>query len=198
MVHVFQCFLPYSRSKSVHFSFWTFFTVSHHNPGFTVSVSQFPCFSLFSPYSRSYSVHFCFSRFFFLPYSRLYRVVFSNFKFCSFLRKIQVLRCAFLIFRVFSISCHNPGPKVFISHFPRFSVFCTYPGHRACFFLFSCFSILPAMFHVIQCLCLIFHLFQVSCHIPSPTVYISHIQRLSVFLAIFQVIQCLLRIFQVF
>ena len=156
-----------------------------------MSVSQFPCFSLFSPYSRSYSVHFCFSTFFFLPYSRLYRVVFSNFKFCSFLRKIQVLRCAFLIFCVFSISCHNPGPKVFISHFPRFSVFCTYPGHRACFFLFSCFSILPAMFHVIQCLCLIFHLFQVSCHIPSPTVYISHIQHLSVFLAIFQVIHCL-------
>ena len=103
----------------------------------------------------------------------------------------QVLQCAFLIFhafhcfstyprsyselfsfsKFFSVSRHIPCHTVFISHFPHFSVFL-------------------AIFQVIKCVCLIFHVFLVSCHIPSPTVCISHFLCFSVFLALFQILKC--------
>ena len=76
------------------------------------------------------------------------------------------------------------------------------------------FFIFPAIFQVIECLCLIFNVFQISrhtqvlqCvfsfftfftmsrHIPGPTVCVSHFARCSVFLAIFQVLACEFLIF---
>ena len=62
--HVFQCYLPYFTSYSVHFSFSTLFSVPRHFPGQTMFVSHFSRFYFFSQYSMSYSVHFSFSTFF--------------------------------------------------------------------------------------------------------------------------------------
>ena len=82
----------------------------------------------------------------------------------------------------FSFCRHNPGPKLCISHFSRFSVFL-------------------AIFWVIQFLCLIFHVCQFSRRNPGPKVCIFTISGLSLFLAIFQVLQCVflsLHFFQCF
>ena len=99
----FSVLSPYSRSYSVHFSFFTFFSdfvifqvvkwmflifhdfqFSCHIPRPTVDISKFSSFFQFSsPYFTSYSVYFSFS------------VIFS------FLAIFQVLQCAFLIFHVF-------------------------------------------------------------------------------------------------
>ena len=46
---VIQCFYPYFMSYSVHFTFSTFFNVSHHILGHTVSMSHFPRFSVILP-----------------------------------------------------------------------------------------------------------------------------------------------------
>ena len=46
MFHIFHCFLPYSRSYSVHFSLFTFFSVSCNIPD-TVCISHFPRFLVF-------------------------------------------------------------------------------------------------------------------------------------------------------
>ena len=97
----------------------------------------------------------------------------------------------FSILTFFTVSHHIPGPTVFNS-------------------LFSCFSVCLAIFHVIECLCLILHVFQIlaiiqdqQCvfliffyvfhcffHISCPTLCVSHFAVFSVFLAIFQVLQC--------
>jgi hypothetical protein len=98
----------------------------------------------------------------------------------------------------FSVSRHIPGPAVCISHFPSFSV-------------------LLAIFQVLQWVCLILHVFnfltifsflqsafliiqafQYSRNIPWPTVCVSHFPCFSVFLDIFQVLQCVFLIFHVF
>jgi hypothetical protein len=102
---VLECFSPYSRSYSVHFSFSTYLSVSRYIPGQTVVVSYFPrffqfschntgptvCishfsrFSLFSSYSRPYSVFLVLHIFqCFLLYSRSYHVSFSFSSFVSF------------------------------------------------------------------------------------------------------------------
>ena len=47
--HVFQCYLPYFTSYSVHFSFSTLFSVSRHIPGQTIFVFHFSRISVFSP-----------------------------------------------------------------------------------------------------------------------------------------------------
>ena len=72
---------------------------------------------------------------------------------------------------IFSVSCHIPGPTVSLSHFPRFTIFL-------------------AIFQVMPCAFLIFHVFQVSLHTPGSTVCISHFPSFSVFLPTFPVLQC--------
>ena len=87
-----------------------------------------------------------------------------------FLTAFHILQCVFLIFHdiqffspysrssrvhfsfstFFSFSRHIPGHARFVSNFPRFSVFF-------------------AIFHIRQCVFLIFHDIQFSHHIPGPT-----------------------------
>ena len=114
----FSFFLPYSRSYSVHFSFFTFssfnifqvieclclifhvFQFAHQNPGPTLCI-------------------------------------FYSSRFTLFLAVFQVLHCVFLILHDFQcflpyfmsnlvVSCqfshHSPGSRVCVSHFTRFSV----------------------------------------------------------------------------
>ena len=124
LFHVFQCFLPYSSlyrfvshfprfsvflphywSYSVYFSYFTFFTVSRHIPGPTMCVSLFARFSVFLTIFHVLPCEFLFSSLsVFSPYSRCYSEQFSFFTF-------------------YSVSRHIPGHTVFVSHFPRISVF---------------------------------------------------------------------------
>jgi len=111
--HVLQCFLPYSRSSSVCFSFFMFlgflakfhvlqraflnfhiFQVSRNIPGTIVCIYHFPSFSVFLAVSRSYNVHFSFSSFF------------------SFIAIFQVLHVQFSFCKFFIIFCHITGPRV--------------------------------------------------------------------------------------
>ena len=107
-----------------------------------------------------------------------------------------------------SVSRHIPGQTVFVSHFPRFSVFSPYSRSNSVFVSFFTFFSFLAIFHVLECEFLIFHVFQfsrhnpgsivcishfsrfssVSSHILGPTVCVSHFERFSLFLAIFQVL----------
>ena len=99
----------------------------------------------------------------FLPYSRSYHVSLSFSYLVHFFFAIyQVLQCLCPIFYVFQFSCHNPGPRVCISHFPRFLVFL-------------------AIFQVKKCLCLIFHIF---------SVFLPYSTSCNVHLSLFQVFQC--------
>jgi hypothetical protein len=183
----------------VHFTFYTFLSVSRHILGLTVFVSHFPCFSVFSPKSRYYSVYFSyFTSFCFSPFSWSYSVCFSLlhffpyfssysrsyqdyliFSLVSFLNIFKGLQCVFLIFHVFQVSPDIPGSTVSISHF-------------------SSFLVLLSIFQVIQYLCIIFHVFQFSFHNPGPPVCISNIYRFSLFLAIFHVVQSVFLISHVF
>ena len=155
----------------------------------------------------------------------------------------KILKCPLLIFHGFHFSCHIPGHAVFVSHFPRFSVFCLNSRSYSINFSFSTnfiischilgptvnisqfprFSLFLAIFQLIHCLCLIFHVFQVfffcvflplsrsysvrftlfqvfqfSCHIPAPKVWISHFPHFTVFFAIFHSLQYVYLIFHVF
>ena len=65
-------------------------------------------------------------------------------------------------------------------------------------FSFLPFSLFFAIFQVLQCVCLIFHVFQFSHHTAGPTLGISHFPGFLVVLAIFQVKQCLCTIFDLF
>ena len=145
----------------MYFSYFTFFTFSLHIPSHTVFVSHLTHFSVFLAQSSSYSVYFSYLKFFtvsYLPYSMSYSVIlishafqcfspyflyyyvsFSFSSFFSFLALFQVLQSVSvcLILHVFPFHSHNPGPRVYISHLLRFSVF-------------------VSIFQVIQYLCLIF------------------------------------------
>ena len=88
--------------------------------------------------------------------------------------------CVCLIFHVFRFSHHIPGPIVCVFHFPRFSVFSPYsrsyreyfsfstffnvsrhiPGSAVYVAHFARFSVFLAIFQVLQCAFLIFHVFQ--------------------------------------
>ena len=57
--HVFQCFLPYSKSDSIHV-----FQFSHQNPGPTLCISHTSHFTLFLSIFKSYSVCDSFSTYF--------------------------------------------------------------------------------------------------------------------------------------
>ena len=137
----FYYFLPYSKYYSESFSFCTFFNVSRHIASHTMWVFHFPCWSVFLPYSRSYSVYFLFFTFFsvscHIPGNTLFVSHFPRF---SFLAKIKVLQCLFQISRIFH--CFSP---YFMSYYLNI------------IFLFVSFL---AIFQVVQCLCLIFHIWQ--------------------------------------
>ena len=99
----------------------------------------------------------------------------------------QVLQCAFLIFHVFQVSSHIPGPGVSISHFALFSLFLAFSSsYSVCVSCSTFFSFL-AIFQVLHCVCLILHVFQVSLHIPGPTMIFSCFSFVS-FLDIIKVI----------
>ena len=129
-------------------------------------MSLFPRFSFFSWYSRSYTVYFSFST-------------------------------------LMSGSRHIPGQTVFVYHFPFFfqvsrhilcpsrwfslflswSVFLPYfRSYSVKISHFSHISMFLAIFYVLPCVCLIFHVFQFSPHNPD----------LQCIFLIFHVIQCLL------
>ena len=112
-------FLPYSKSYSVHFSYFMFFIVPRDIQSPAILISHFPAWSVYSPYSRSNSVHFSFFMFFsvsrhisgttmwvspfprlsfFSPYSRSYSVCVSFSTFFSFLAIFQTLQCTFHCF----------------------------------------------------------------------------------------------------
>ena len=127
----------------------------------------FQVFHCLSPYSISYSVCFSFSMIFrFLVILQVLHCAFHNPGFLSFSRHIPQKQSLCLIFHVFQVSRHIPGPTVCISYFSRFSVFLT-------------------IFLVIQYLCLICHLLKFSGHNPDPILRISHLSGFSLFLAIF-------------
>ena len=139
-------FLAYSTtyftSYSVCVSISTFFTFLAIFQFLQCAFLIFHHFQCFSPYSRSYSVCVSFSTF------------------ISFFSIIQVLQCVFLISHDFQFSCYIPGPAVWISHFPRFSIFSTYSrSYSVCFSFSMIFSFL-ATFQFLNCAFLIFHHFQ--------------------------------------
>jgi hypothetical protein len=144
----------------VQISFSTIVRVSCHIPCSTVCISIVPHFSICSPYSRSYSVHYLFSTFF-----RVFR-------------HVQDHTVFFLIFHVFQFSPHLPGPSVHFSFSRFFRISRHILGRTMCISHFPCFSVFLAMFHVIQCLCLIFKVFQ--------------------YLAIFEVLKCPFLMFHIF
>ena len=85
----------------------------------------------------------------------------------------------FSFFTFFSLSCHIPGHRVFLSHFPRLSV-CS-PKSRILlsvffiFHIFHCFSPYSRSYSV----CFSFACF--SRHISCPNMWVSHFPHLSVF-----------------
>jgi len=161
--HVFHSFSSQSRSYSVCFSFSTFFKFFAKIQVLIWVFLIFQVFHCFSPQSRSYTV--------FLPFHTFFK----------FFAKIQVL-LYFSYFTFFTVSHHNPDPTVYVSHFPRLSVFLT---------------TLP----VLPCEILIFLICKFSCHIPVPTVCNFHFSSFSVFLTTIQIIHfvfAFLHVFQVF
>ena len=107
----------------------------------------------------------------FSPYRRSYTGHFSFSRFLSGSCHVPCQTVFVYHFRHFQFSLHIPCPTVYNSHFSRFLVFL-------------------AIFQVIQCLCLIFHVFVFYRHITGPTVCISHFSCFSLFLPIFQVLLC--------
>ena len=121
---------------------------------------------------------FCFVLFCFLPFCRSYCVPFTLFHVFQFSCHIPVL--PFSTF--YSVFWHILGPRLWISHFPRFSVFITIFQVLQCVFLIlPPFSVFLAIYQVLQCAVLIFLICHFSCHIQDPTVCVSHFSRFSVF-----------------
>ena len=140
-------FSPQSRSYSVCFSYFTFFTVSRHIQGPTLCVSYFARFSPFLAiflvllyeyfiflvclFSRHITGKRCFYHIcyvFQLSRQNPGRTVcISRFsRFSLFLAVFHVQQCVFLIFHIFRFSLHTPGPTVCISHFHLFQCFSPY------------------------------------------------------------------------
>ena len=119
----------------------------------------------------------------------------------------------FLIFSPYT------DPRVYISHFSRFSLFLVMFQVLPCEFLgflvghFSRHIQSPTVFvshfphfsgsrhiHILEFVCLIFLVFQFSRHIPCPTVCISRFffSFFTAFRAIYHFLQCLFRISMIF
>ena len=188
--HVFQCFLLYSRSYSVHFSFLTFFGVfaifqclqcaflifyvfqfSQHIPGPRVCIAHFSRFSVF--------LTIC-------------QVIHDCVLFFSFLAIIQVLQWSFLIVHIFQ--CFSP----YSSSYSVCVSFSTFFSFSFFLFLFFCFVLFLPFCRSYSVPFTLFHVFQFSCHIPAPTVCISHFLHFTVFFTIFHSLQCVYLIFHVF
>ena len=184
----------------MHFSFFTYFTVSCNIPGPTVRVSHFACFSVFLAIFHVIPCEFLiFLVCQFLAIFQVLQSVCLIFYVFSFLAILQVLQCAFLIFHVFE--CFLPysrSKSFYVSFFTFFQFSCHIPGTIVCISHFSRLSIFLAIFHFLQCVFLIFHDFQFSHLIPGPTVCISHFLAFSVVFAIFQVLQYVFLIFHDF
>ena len=189
--HVFQCFLPYSRSYSVHFSFLTFFGVfaifqclqcaflifyvfqfSQHIPGPRVCIAHFSRFSVF--------LTIC-------------QVIHDCVLFFSFLAIIQVLQWSFLIVHIFQ--CFSPYSSSY-SVCVSFSTFFSFSFFLFLFLFLFCFVLPFCRSYSVPFT--LFHVFQFSCHIPAPTVCISHFLHFTVFFTIFHSLQCVYLIFHVF
>jgi hypothetical protein len=74
----------------------------------------------------------------------------------------------------FTVSCHSPGPIVFVSHFALFSVFLAIFHILPCELLIFLVVSFLAIFQVLQCEFFNFFVGEVYYHIPGPTVGISH------------------------
>ena len=162
--HVFQCFLPYSRSYSIHFSFLTFFGVfaifqclqcaflifyvfqfSQHIPGPRVCIAHFSRFSVF--------LTIC-------------QVIHDCVLFFSFLAIIQVLQWSFLIVHIFQ--CFSPYSS-------SYSVCVSFSTFFSFFFLFLFLFLFCFVFAILQVLQCVFHTFQrFSVFLPYPSSYSVH------------------------
>ena len=95
-----------------------------------------------------------------------------------------------------SFSSHIPGPTMFVSHFPRLSVFSTYSRYYSACVSFLTFFRFLALLQVLVCTFFIFPDFDsFSKYFRSYNV--SHFPRYSVFLDIFQFLPCEFLIFNV-
>jgi len=126
--HGFQCFLPYSLSYSVHFSFSMFFRVSCHSLCPTVCVSHFPHCSLFLVIFQFLQ---CVRNIFdvFQVSSRIPDptvCIFHFPRFSEFLAIFQVLQFVFLFFHVFKCFSPYSRPTVCVSHLPLGQFFSPY------------------------------------------------------------------------
>ena len=198
--HVFQWFLPYSRSYHISFSFSSFdiflaifqvlkwvcipfhvFQFFQHIlvPVMWISLFFFH-FPVLSPYSRSYSVHFLFSTLFsFSRHIPGLTVCISFYTFYSFFGIFQVLQCSFLIFQVFQ--CFSPY----------------FMSNNLCFSFSMIFSFL-AIVQVLQCAFPFFHVFECFSPYSRPNSVCVSFSTFFSFLPIFQVKQCFCLIFHVF
>jgi hypothetical protein len=112
-----------------------------HLQGHRVCTCIFKVFECFSTYFTSYIVHFSFCMIF------------------SFLTICRSDSVHFPISTFLSVSCHIPGLTVFVSHFPRFSVFLTYSRTSSVCFSFSTFFRSLDIYQVRQWAFLIFQVF---------------------------------------
>ena len=175
---------PYTRCYSVHFLFFTCFSVFRHIPVPTRWLFfHFTCWSVFLPYARSYSVCVSFSMFF------------------RFLTIMHVLQCTFLIFQFFSVSHHISCPTMRESHF----LVCHFTLHIPCptvcvsqYLRFSGFFFFLPLSMSYGVHFSFFTYFSVSHHIPGLYQVIFSFSLLVTFLAIFQVLQYAFLIFHVF
>ena len=128
---------------SVCFSISMFFSVSRHIPCSTVCLYNFPSFSVVL--AKSHVLQCVFLIFYVFqhisPYTRFYSVRFS---FSTF----------------FSVSVNIHGYPECVSHLTEFSVFLLYTKSNTMRFSFSMFLSGSAIYHVIECAFLIFHVFQ--------------------------------------
>ena len=160
--HVFQCFLPYSRSYSVHFSFLTFFGVFAIFQCLQCAFLIFYVFQFFQhiPGPRVCIAHF--SRF--SVFLTICQVIHDCVLFFSFLAIIQVLQWSFLIVHIFQ--CFSPYSS-------SYSVCVSFSTFFSFFFLFLfLFCFVFAILQVLQC---VFHTFQrFSVFLPYPSSYSVH------------------------
>ena len=170
---------------------------SRHIPGPTLSNFHFSIFSVFLTIFQfiqclCLNFHFfkfsrqnpsttaCISQYF--TYSTIFRdisaptVGASHIKYFSMIFAIiHVVACEFLILLVCHFSRHIPGPTMWVFHFFVGEFYRLFTGPTVGISHFSRLSVFLAIFQVIQCLSLIFHVFQCSHQHPCPTVFIYHI-----------------------
>ena len=162
--HVFQCFLPYSRSYSVHFSFLTFFGVFAIFQCLQCAFLIFYVFQFFQhiPGPRVCIAHF--SRF--SVFLTICQVIHDCVLFFSFLAIIQVLQWSFLIVHIFQ--CFSPYSS-------SYSVCVSFSTFFSFFFLFLFLFLFCFVFAILQVLQCAFHTFpRFSVFLPYPSSYSVH------------------------